>query len=1257
MAQLANVLKPWLAWIVLALACAALLTWGLHANWQYKETRYLEQQAAVVATAYRASVDSYALATDILVEETIRRPDVIAIFARGVAGDTAARGQLFRQLAKTYDRLRDHGIRQLHFHTATGHSYLRFHALDRYGDPLFEFRPSLLIANTEKRMVAGFEAGRVVSGFRYVYPLFDGERHLGSVETSVPFRVIRDAMARNDPGREYAFVIHRGAVLSVLFEEQRGLYAPWGVNGDFFVEDPQLKLPDSMPPPSAVVQEIDQRLADDARVREGMAASRTFTLPVHDGSGTHWAVSFVPVFDVTGKPAAYVVSYATAPYLGVLRSEYWRLLALAIAALGMVLAMAWRLWNARHQEARLANRLKIITDTIADGLYVMDRDGRIDLTNAALCQMLDYPPDQLIGRVGHDLFHAHNMDGDQLPLTECPIYRTVRCGDMYFGVQWFRKRDGGLIEVEVASRPIFAADDKQTIGSVTIARDLSARHAADALVRESAYRLAEAQRMAKIGNWEYEPQKDRLSWSDEVYRIFEVDKENFSPSWDSVFAAIHPADRARVAAAYRTALSERQPHDEMHYRLTMPDGRIKHLFVRWETRYDANGEPQISIGTVQDVTELEEAEEKVRHSEQILRSSIDTIDEAFVIFDPDDRLIYCNEKYRQTYPSVADLIRPGTSFEEIVRTWAERGAPDVPRGDVDGWVKQRMELHRNGNVMIQHIDNDRWVRIVERRTPDGYIVGFRVDITELMRAKEAAEAANVAKSRFLATMSHEIRTPMNGILGMAQLLLMPGVTEPERVESARVIISAGQTLLNLLNDILDLSKIESGKLRIKHDEVSPATLIDELCSLYQEDAHDRGLDLQGQWTGPAVLYGTDPHRLRQMLANLASNALKFTHAGEVRIEGAEIGREGGRAWLEFSVSDTGIGIAKDKFDLLFKPFSQADSTTTRQYAGTGLGLSIVRSLAELMGGSVGVDSEPGRGSRFWFRIPAAVLCEAGALQTPARERAELAPCVPQPPGRVLVVEDNPTNQAVIRAMLAKLGIACEIAVDGQAGVAAAQSGFDLILMDVQMPRMDGYAATRAIRAWESQTGRSRCPIVALTAAAFSEDRQRCLESGMDGYLAKPVDFGALAEILRRWLPAVSCAPPVESPATDGDSVDSVFSSDVMLQGLAGDVGIARMLATQALDDLSRYLADFDAAVAAGDAGAAERIAHTLKGLAAQLGGMRLCRSAKALNEALKGGAMPTKAEVAELRRHGEGLMAALRAWLVDDRDPVGESRG
>jgi signal transduction histidine kinase/FixJ family two-component response regulator len=477
---------------------------------------------------------------------------------------------------------------------------------------------------------------------------------------------------------------------------------------------------------------------------------------------------------------------------------------------------------------------------------------------------------------------------------------------------------------------------------------------------------------------------------------------------------------------------------------------------------------------------------------------------------------------------------PGVTFETLIRAGAQSGDYLEAVGRVEEWVSERLAAHRTSNIqLIQRHSNGRVLNIIERKTPDGHTVGFRVDVTELNRAKEAAEAANVAKSQFLASMSHEIRTPMNGIMGMAQVLRQPNLSESNRLDYADIIYKSGQTLMTLLNDILDLSKVEAGKVELEEIALAPAQLIAEVQALFEQATQAKGLTIEAHWIGPAISYLGDPNRLRQMLTNLVTNALKFTHQGSIRIEAREAAVTAQKTTLEFSVSDTGIGIAKDKQALLYQRFSQADSSTTREFGGTGLGLSIVRTLAQLMGGEVGVESDPGIGSRFWFSACVereAIDTASAPIQAGPRAGFGTSTQARQFKARVLVVEDNPINQKVIGVFLHKLGVTACFAADGQQGVdmARTDTGLDLILMDLEMPVLDGYEATQQIRQWEASTAQARRPIIALTASAFTADQMQCLAAGMDEVLTKPIDLNRLSDTLCHWLPDAVLEAPISA---------------------------------------------------------------------------------------------------------------------------------
>ncbi|HTH95161.1 MAG TPA: ATP-binding protein [Rhodocyclaceae bacterium] len=510
------------------------------------------------------------------------------------------------------------------------------------------------------------------------------------------------------------------------------------------------------------------------------------------------------------------------------------------------------------------------------------------------------------------------------------------------------------------------------------------------------------------------------------------------------------------------------------------------------------------------------------HNRRLITQAFEASGEAIVVTDADGLLINANQAFSTiTGYTVNEVL--GRSVVDLLRSERHDDAfyTEMARQLVaDGqWRGEIWHRHRNGDsfphLLVISALHDKHGNITN-------CVGLFSDISALHSARLQAEAASRAKGAFLATMSHEIRTPLNGILGMSQLLLMPNLKQMEVQEFARTILNSGNTLLTLLNGILDLSKIEAGKLEIRNAPFSPRQLLDELYALFRDSAVDTGLALSVTWHGEAQsYYAADATRLRQILWNLINNAIKFTPQGWVRVDGYDRGESGDSSLLEFVVSDSGIGIPADKQAELFKPFSQVDDSNTRQFGGTGLGLSIVRSLAELMGGTASCTSEAGKGSIFHVTLRAEKLMDCDLRDDASRlpVLSGMPDVTPPEVHHVLLIEDNIVNRKVVSAMLERLGCRVKNAENGRDALTLIRNGAapDLIVMDCQMPVMDGFEATRLIRAWESEQALPRTPIIALTAAAFESDRTRCFEAGMDDYLTKPVNVQRLRDALKKHL--------------------------------------------------------------------------------------------------------------------------------------------
>ena len=497
-----------------------------------------------------------------------------------------------------------------------------------------------------------------------------------------------------------------------------------------------------------------------------------------------------------------------------------------------------------------------------------------------------------------------------------------------------------------------------------------------------------------------------------------------------------------------------------------------------------------------------------------LREAIDAMPDGLGFYDSQDRLVLWNARYAEVNPELCSKLERGMTFRQILEIGISEGLYQEAIGREEEWIASRIEARKSlSNTLEQPIAGNRWLRVQDRMTAAGGIVTAVNDITELKRdaqalaeARDAAEAANAAKSQFLANMSHEIRTPLNGVIGVAQALSHTDLSEEQR-NMLKLIDASGRTLQILLSDILDLARVESGRLQLTPEPMDLHQAVEEAAQLYAESAREKGLQYMVEIAEdcPRWIEG-DVVRLKQILTNLVSNAVKFTAEGMVQLTiGAGV-EASGRETLRLAVSDTGIGFDAATRDRLFSRFEQADGGITRQFGGSGLGLAICRQLAEMMGGTLDCESEPGGGACFMLSVPlkrvAAPVDEAPAAPV-AESREGL---------NILVADDHPTNRKVVELILSQVGARMVLVENGQQAVDAyREDRFDIVLMDMQMPVMDGLTATREIRSIEAGDGRGRTPVVMLTANALAEHVAAAQAAGADRHLAKPFDAAELIE--------------------------------------------------------------------------------------------------------------------------------------------------
>ncbi len=1033
-----------------------------------------------------------------------------------------------------------------------------------------------------------------------------------------------------------------------------------------------------------------------------------------------------------------------------------------------------------------------------DGLWVWDEDGRTVFANERMAEMLGLDHASI---VGFSAFDAMDEAGRQDLRRHLDQLRDTGRDGNDLDCQ-FQRPDGTHVWALVSHAPLID-DDGVHRGWLHRASEHSLQHQRLVELERREKLFEEAQHIASIANWDWDLPTDIVWWSDEMFHIYGLDPEAFRPSIDNFFDRVYVDDVAHVQESIALALAGQEGDDPVtyDYRFAPDVGELRWMRTRAVAYRDEAGAPVRLAGTSQDVTESKENENGLA----FLGAIAGAANEA--------------QRLEDVLQSADATIRPYIEWPVVVISTPEHpGGDDLVHLDVE-WEPASEELRAAARGLAERIGRERGV--IQQLGPTGTLllggavaVGDRLacvlvcdtrrtslrpsDVMllrqmitmlasvaqrewaaeELATARDQALHASRAKSEFLATMSHEIRTPLNGVIGLSELL---GSTEltPHQQRLAAGVDQAGRTLLALINDILDLSKIEAGRLELEEVDFDPRTIIEQSVGLVADQARTKHLELLVSSAAdmPEQVRG-DPVRFGQVITNLAANAIKFTSAGEVVVR-ATGGHGPDGTVVRVEVTDTGVGIAPDVEDRLFKPFSQADSSTTREYGGTGLGLAISKRIVTAMGGEIGVVSQPGVGSTFWFTVALAAPAQDGPGRDDEREgavsglrvlivddnetnrfiltekltawhvdvtavvsayealveldaatrreasydvvlldymmpgadgeqlariiRAEsrhdrtrlaLLSSAMEPSdnflsdagidmflskpvlasqlldtlatlggrfdpdqdrtepvvdpsgtvtlGRILVVEDNPVNQMVAEGVLRRIGYTVVVADNGAAGVATfaeEPKGFDAILMDCQMPVMNGYDATHAIRSMQSVG--PRIPIIAMTAAAGSEERQRCLNAGMDDFLLKPVDRALLARTLARWIPdsedrtdpptpgatpvLASCdepdGPPDGPPGGRLRVLDRSRLSDMLEDGDA-DLALVLRIVNRFEGRARDAVTEMTAALERGDHGGLSQLAHGLRGGAANVGLLQLAGLCTDIELSAEGGLLP-----------------------------------
>ena len=823
----------------------------------------------------------------------------------------------------------------------------------------------------------------------------------------------------------------------------------------------------------------------------------------------------------------------------------------AIKMLGVVQDISQRKLDEEELQASHKNLsdFKMALDA-STMVALVDTKGKIRYVNERFAELSGYTMDELLGEA-HDLLSVDKTIYDE-------VIPMIKEGKAWQGETRNKRKNGEDFWLKATVVP-FLDETQKPFQHMVICMDITDRKKAEETIKyqyqqidlknqelqaaneelrqtnevlsstmeklkESEQRLSLATKSAKMGIWDWDIVNDRIVWDDQMYELYGKKPSEFNPVYSGWEETLHPDD---IPQARTDSLLARQGRGEYNtqFRVLLADGKIRHIQGFGKVIFDDDHNPVRMIGINWDVTYEKEAEEELTNQKQVLEQILDTLPINVYIKDEQGQLVFINKQTCETYDITQDSLGK-TDAEIFPADIAQRFQRDdtlVRAGKKkDSWEEHLQLKDRAVDLLV----GKRLISFEKNRPP--FILGYSVDISErknfeqeLLQAKQKAEEGALAKEQFLSTMSHEIRTPMNAVIGMTHVLLENN-PRVDQLENLKILKFSAETLLSLLNDILDFNKIDAGKVEFEEVIFELPELVESIKKSFTFTAQEKSLELVFQIDDktPTKVAG-DPVRLTQVLTNLMNNAIKFTHQGEVRVSLLVLEESPEDVQIRFNVKDTGVGIPKEKQQLIFERFTQANPETIRKFGGTGLGLAIVKRLLELQGSQIHLESTEGQGSRFYFDLKLKKHMPATEKNFDKIDNETLKNTKGQ---RILLVEDTKINQLVVAKFLKTWHLKIEYAANGIEAIEQAQkSHYDLILMDLQMPEMDGYDATHHIRQLPTHQD---TPIIALTASALVEERERAFKAGVTDYLTKPFSPNELYNKIIRYIQINGDAPEV-----------------------------------------------------------------------------------------------------------------------------------